>query len=98
MQNKVLEAMACGRPIVCSPTPLQGLHVEAGMQLLCAETPAEWLQQVVTIFDDPIRADELGTAANGWVQLHHRWDACLEPLTELTKRDSRPSALTAERS
>ena len=84
VQNKVLEAMACGRPVVCAPAPLQGLNVEPGLHLLEAETPEEWCQQIQLVFEDETRSQELGMAAEAWVQLNHRWNACLEPLIELT--------------
>ena len=96
VQNKVLEAMACGRPIVCSPTPLQGLDVEHGQQLLAAETPSEWMHQLSTVFDNPTRAAELGKAARDWVARNHRWESCLEPLTELTTRHAKSVTLKAE--
>lgn len=87
VQNKVLEAMACGRPIVCSSAPLKGLNVEPGLHLLKADSPDEWVQHISTAFDDQVRAEELGMAASAWVEVNHRWKACLEPLIELTQSD-----------
>ena len=83
VQNKVLEAMACGRPVICSPAPLKGLKVEPGLQLLQAESPEEWVSGIASVFDDPVRSEELGMAASAWVQLNHRWASCLEPLIEM---------------
>jgi sugar transferase (PEP-CTERM/EpsH1 system associated) len=83
VQNKVLEAMACGRPIVCSPEPLKGLHVKPGLQLLQASAAAEWTQAIAGIFNDPCTAAELGLAAAATVQHQHRWESCLQPLREL---------------
>ena len=83
VQNKVLEAMACGRPVVCSSSPLKGLDVEPGLQLLQADSTDEWVSSISDVFDDRCRADELGIAASAWVQLNHRWNACLEPLIEM---------------
>lgn len=83
VQNKVLEAMACARPVVSSPASLQGLDVEPGLHLLSAQNADEWMASVSDVFDDRSRAEDLGLAANAWVQTHHRWSACLEPLCEL---------------
>ena len=96
VQNKVLEAMACGRPIVCSSAPLQGLDVESGLQLLSADAVAEWVQSVACVFEDQQRARDLGIAANAWVQMNHRWDSCLEPVYELFARRRQPSAAEME--
>jgi glycosyltransferase involved in cell wall biosynthesis len=86
----VLEAMACGRPLVCSPAPLNGLHVEPELQLLQATSVDDWVNQISRIFRNDNLSAELGTAASTWVQLNHRWESCLEPLSELlaTSADS----------
>lgn len=91
VQNKVLEAMACGRPLVCSSSPLKGLAVEPGLHLLQADTVKEWVDNLTTVFEDNIRSEELGMAASAWVQINHRWKACLEPLAELTLADHEPT-------
>ena len=83
VQNKVLEAMACGRPIVCSSEPLKGLAVEPGLQLMQADSINEWVDCISSVFSDSCRAEELGMAASAWVQLNHRWESCLEPLNEI---------------
>jgi len=83
VQNKVLEAMACGRPVVCAPALLQGLDVESGLHLLRADSPEDWCEQIELVFNDQNRCEELGMAAGAWVELNHRWKACLEPLIEL---------------
>jgi polysaccharide biosynthesis protein PslH len=83
IQNKVLDAMACGRPVVCSASALKGLRVEPGLQFLHANSSDEWVNSITTVFNDPNLASELGIAASAWVQIHHLWDACLEPLNEM---------------
>ena len=42
IQNKVLEAMAMGRPIVASPAALEGIGPEAAKYLVSAESPADF--------------------------------------------------------
>ncbi len=83
VQNKVLEAMACGRPVICSPEPLKGLAAESGTHLLKADTPDEWVDAISGLFNNPQLQMQLGTAAASWVQRHHSWDAALAMLDEL---------------
>ena len=83
VQNKVLEAMACGRPVICSPAPLKGLAVEPGLHVLQADSVDEWLFAISRIFDDRCLREELGMAGSAFVQLHHSWDHCLAPMDAL---------------
>ena len=98
VQNKVLEAMSCGRPVICSPAPLQGLAVEPGLHVLKADSAEDWVSAIGRVFDDVCLQQELGMAASAFVQLHHSWDQCLAPLEQLTtQRDdtaARPSEVT----
>ncbi len=87
VQNKVLEAMAAGRPVVCSPAPLKGLHAEPGLHLLKADGVEEWVRQISRLFEDSSLQQEIGMAAAAFVQLHHSWDQCLMPLEEFLAAD-----------
>ncbi len=83
IQNKVLEAMACGRPVICSPAPLKGLAAEPGLHLLQADVASEWVESVSRVFADRNLQQELGMAGAAFVQLHHSWDHCLSPLDRM---------------
>lgn len=91
VQNKVLEAMSCGRPVICSSSPLKGLAAEPELHLLRADTVEEWLNTIGRVFEDRSLQQELGMAASAFVQLHHSWDECLSPLDQILK-DRRPAA------
>lgn len=80
VQNKVLEALACGTPVVTSPLTLQGLQAEPGRDLLTASSPQEWSAAVLRLFEDEALAGELRRSGRAYVERHHRWDRCLEPL------------------
>jgi glycosyltransferase involved in cell wall biosynthesis len=80
IQNKVLEAMAMGKAVVAAPPALAALKTESGVHLLSASTPEEWVEAVCGLFADPARCRELGDAARVYVEKHHHWDTCLEPL------------------
>ncbi len=84
VQNKVLEALAAGRPVVTTPIVNEGIRAEAGKHLLLAETPAETARQILRLLNDPALAARLGAAARAFVQERFSWDGALRRLREIS--------------
>lgn len=82
IQNKVLEALAMGKPVIATPPALAALRTETGRHLLAASTPAEWVEVLCDLFADPARCQELGAAGRRFVEENHHWERCLNPLLE----------------
>lgn len=83
IQNKVLEAMATGRPVVASPAAAEGL--EPGEGLIVADLPA-MASELADLLGDAARCERLGAAARSHVEARYRWDARLAPLDALLDR------------
>jgi sugar transferase (PEP-CTERM/EpsH1 system associated) len=79
IQNKVLEALALARPVVAAPPALAALGTVPGEHLLRAETRAEWVAACSSLLTDHARGHELGAAGRRYVEVHHRWETCLDP-------------------
>lgn len=80
VQNKVLEALAMGKATVASPQTLAALSVVPGRDLIRAETPEQWVSAICHLLETPQRRKELGASGRQYVEQHHCWDHCLEPL------------------
>jgi sugar transferase (PEP-CTERM/EpsH1 system associated) len=95
MQNKVLEAMACGKPVVVARKAMGGIHAQAGRDLMVAESAEEFRDCVAALLSDPARARAMGQAAREYILRNLSWDANLEhgllPLLQ-TERKTSPSA------
>jgi sugar transferase (PEP-CTERM/EpsH1 system associated) len=83
VQNKVLEALAMTKACVASRLALNGVRARPSVELLAATTPAEWVDSITRLLDDASLRQKLGTAGRAFVETHHRWDACLQPLAEI---------------
>lgn len=79
IQNKVLEAMAMGRPVVASPQAFEGIDAEPGRDLIVADAAAQ-AAAVSELLVDPVRAEAIGAAARARVEARYAWDARLAPL------------------
>ena len=96
LQNKALEALAMAKAVVASPPTLEGLGIEPDVHVLAASSPADWVDSVVRLLDDPGLRLRLGSAGRDYVEEHHRWDRCLEPFGPLLGLNStRPSPAPA---
>jgi sugar transferase (PEP-CTERM/EpsH1 system associated) len=80
IQNKVLEAMAMGKPVVATRQALEGLDVESGKHAAQARDAAEWSQTIDELLADDEKCRALGEAANHHVKVNHAWTASLAAL------------------
>ncbi len=83
IQNKVLEAMAMGLPVVCTREGAEGLAATPGRDLLVADSPTEFARQVNLLLDDAALRDSVGQAARRFVEIQHRWDVAARELERL---------------
>lgn len=83
VQNKVLEAMAAARPVICSPQAYEGVGGLRGSELLVADTPEQWVRDVVSLLRDPARRSHIGHAARSRVEKDRPWDVALAPMADL---------------
>jgi sugar transferase (PEP-CTERM/EpsH1 system associated) len=83
VQNKVLEAMAMGLPVVCTQEAAQGLGSVGGDTLRVAEGAGAIADEVVALLGEPGRARAIGAAAARFVREHFRWESQFEVLDRL---------------
>jgi glycosyltransferase involved in cell wall biosynthesis len=62
IQNKVLEALGCGTPVVATPTAIAAIAVKPGRDLLVADTPRAFADAIAALFDDGALRDRLSEA------------------------------------
>ena len=83
IQNKVLEAMACGTPVVASPQACTAIQVRDEEHLLMAREPAAFAAAVLRLLADPGLRQQIGRAGRAYVQAHHDWTAIAARLEQI---------------
>src|SRR5439155_78663 len=74
LQNKVLEAMAVGTPVVTTPRATAALEVRPGEHLLVADDAAGLAAAALDLLRAPGRARVLARAARALVERRYRWE------------------------
>jgi sugar transferase (PEP-CTERM/EpsH1 system associated) len=85
-QNKILEAMAMGVPVVCSRIASGGVDAVAGEHLLTADTPDEVAQAILQVLGDPAQRERLSRAGRERVLSHHAWPSSMRRLDAIIER------------
>jgi sugar transferase (PEP-CTERM/EpsH1 system associated) len=81
VQNKVLEAMAMGRPVVASSQGFLGIRAEPGRDLLVADGADATARAIGEVLEG--RHPAMGVAARRLVECHYAWTAQLAGLDGL---------------
>jgi sugar transferase (PEP-CTERM/EpsH1 system associated) len=82
IQNKILEAMAMGRPVVATPAAAEGIDAEPGRDLIIAEGDG-MTTSVLALLGDAERAAKIGRQARVRVESRYRWEERLASLGDL---------------
>jgi glycosyltransferase involved in cell wall biosynthesis len=92
---KVLEAMACGTPVVATPRAAAEIGACPEEHLLVAERPEAFADQALRLLQDAALADRLAANARRLVETRHTWEhsvAALEAVYRSVTEGRRPRA------
>jgi sugar transferase (PEP-CTERM/EpsH1 system associated) len=86
IQNKVLEAMALGRPVVATLEAFEGVRAAPGHDLLVASGPTDMAQSILAVLEG--QHPGLGMRARLAIERNHCWTRTLQRLDELFPRST----------
>jgi glycosyltransferase involved in cell wall biosynthesis len=75
IKNKLLEAAAMAKPIVCTPRAAEGLRGLEGDPIRVAGEPHAFATALIGLWADSEQARNLGERARQWVVENHSWGA-----------------------
>ncbi|MEK9726812.1 MAG: glycosyltransferase family 4 protein, partial [Candidatus Margulisiibacteriota bacterium] len=73
-QNKVLEAMMAGVPVVATSFANGGIKAMPDKEILIADSAEEFAKKIQIVFEDSNKADQLANAAQSFVLKDFQWE------------------------
>ena len=85
-QNKILEAMAMGVPVVASRVAAGGVDATAPEHFLVASTVDEYRNAILRIVENPAERQRLSIAGRARMLSHHAWERSMQRLDGIIER------------
>ena len=83
IQNKILEAMATGTPVVTTSKALSSLDAKPESDLLVGDTADGFSSEVLQLLENPVLQRSVGEGGLNYVRRHHNWNAIVSQLTDI---------------
>ncbi|MEL7485578.1 MAG: TIGR03087 family PEP-CTERM/XrtA system glycosyltransferase [Pseudomonadota bacterium] len=80
VQNKVLEAMAMGRPVAATTAAATGIECTTGDDIVIANAADDFASTCVALLEDNVRGDRIGRRARARMQSQYAWPTQLARL------------------
>jgi len=93
IQNKILEAMAYGLPVVATSRTRRGLSGEVADLVAVGDTAQELCAETVALLKDNQLAKRRGTEGRQRVKSVYRWDVSLQRLLQLVETPGAPMVI-----
>ena len=75
MQFKILEAMACGIPVVTTYLGLGDIRAEPNSEIIIADTPTQFIDVTIKLLASSEFRSRIGDSGKQFVSKHHTWDS-----------------------
>ena len=82
-QNKILESMALGLPVVATSQAAKGIEATPGEHLLVADSTEDFSTQVVRLLNDKNFRERLSRSGRRRIETSHMWPASMQILDGL---------------
>ena len=75
IKGKVIGALAHGVPSILSPVAMEGVGAAEGVDMLVAEKPQQWVQAIVSLYNDQEKWEAMSRAAQSLARRRYSFEA-----------------------
>lgn len=93
VQNKVLQAFACGLPVITTSMGAEGIRCKDGDSVLLAQSPDDFLQQLINLNENDTLRNEITENALQVIHQHYAWESVLRPFEDVLHREVNKKSL-----
>jgi polysaccharide biosynthesis protein PslH len=86
IQNKVLEAMALGTPVIVAAQAAEALGARSGRDMLVAESPQDFARAALLLMNDSGLRTSLSRCGRNYVEQQHDWRVVTGRLVDVYQR------------
>jgi glycosyltransferase involved in cell wall biosynthesis len=83
IQNKILEAMATGLPVVTTSFGLGSIQTREGVELEVADDPGAFVDKVAGLLRNEQKLRNMGAAARQFVMERHSWEEAARKIDQI---------------
>jgi sugar transferase (PEP-CTERM/EpsH1 system associated) len=96
VQNKILEAMAMGVPVVATSIANRGINAVPGEDLLIADDPDRFAAATIRLLQDPYLRQTIRKNAKRFIDRNFRWEMNMKRVDKLIAEATRPLQIHAD--
>jgi sugar transferase (PEP-CTERM/EpsH1 system associated) len=86
LQNKILEAMACGVPVITTTQTNNAIRAKSGEELLIADDANEFANTIIKLLADDALYHKLQNNARTFVEQNYSWNVFVSELNQAIKK------------
>jgi glycosyltransferase involved in cell wall biosynthesis len=87
IQNKILQAFACGLPVVSTSMGAEGIKCTPGQNIEVGDEPNDMFDAIKRLMAAPHHYQSVRNSALATIDEHYSWDGILTPLLQLLDND-----------
>ena len=86
MRIKIMEGMACGNTIISTTIGAEGIHVSPEKNILIADTPLEFVNQIKKCIENPEKCNNIGMEAQKFIKEEYNNELIIKKLIDFYKQ------------